>query len=133
MNFFKEFEKWLKGENLDSVSNDVLNLEGFKNIPLIPIPGFVDFAETVGNLYSRGKQIIPAVDGLTNKYTINGKTATAKEFMFNTSKQNAVFEELHKSLDENKFKKAIESLLGDMGQITKSSISRKTNLIENNF
>ena len=121
MNFFKEFEKWLKGENLDSISNEVLHLEGFKNIPLIPIPGFVDFAETVGNLYSRSKQIIPAVDGLTNKYTINGKTATAKEFMFNTSKQDAVFEELRKSLDENKFKKAIESLLGDMDQITKSS------------
>ena len=116
MNFLKELGEWLKGENLDNISNEVLKLEGFKNIPLIPIPDFVEFAETVGNLYGRGKQTTQAIDGLNNKYTINGKTATAKEFMFDTSKHENVLEELCKNLDENKFKKAIESLLGNIDQ-----------------
>ena len=123
MNFLKELGEWLKGENLDSISNEVLKLEGFKNIPLIPIPGFVEFTETVGNLYSRGKQTTQAIDGLSNKYTINEKTATAKEFMFDASKQENVLEGLHKSLDESKFKKAIESLLGNIDQSKESSES----------
>ncbi len=57
-----------------------------RSIPGIPIE-LDDLAETVVKLLKRDLEMKPVQAGLTNTYSIDGTTATAREFLFgDTSK-----------------------------------------------
>ena len=128
MNLLKTLDELLKGGNPESISTELLRLGGFKNIPLIPIPSFGEVLDTLKKLNDRSKQTIPAIEGLTNQYTIDGKTATAYEFMFGKSQSDDGFEELLKDLNEEKFKKIMTSLLVKMGKSNESSESTSSTI-----
>jgi len=94
----------------------------FKNLPLIPLPKFEEIQDTLNKLLDRTNQTIPAIEGLNNKYTLNGKTATGTEFLFGSSHPELGFKGLLE-ITETKFYEKLLSLFMNKDEHEKLSES----------
>ncbi|MEM7022062.1 MAG: lipoxygenase family protein [Pseudomonadota bacterium] len=65
----------------DRIGHLPLRLLGLRNIPAVPFQ-LDGIADTLMKLEQRSEEIMPAVSGLTNTYTIGGVTAPALAFLF---------------------------------------------------
>jgi hypothetical protein len=73
----------------DKVWHLPLNWFGLHHIPAFPIT-FWGLFDSLSKLNQRGKDRLPARYGLTNLYTIAGRTATAEQFLYGSTQLTAL-------------------------------------------
>ena len=57
----------------------------YRNLPAVPLASIPSLIDTLIKLGKRSVETQPALDGLSNIYTIDGHTATGQEFLFGES------------------------------------------------
>ena len=62
----------------------------YRNLPAIPLATIPSLIDTLIKLNRRAGETEPALDGLSNTYTIDGQTATGEEFLFGANKKSAM-------------------------------------------
>lgn len=74
---------------IDQVPVSLLRLLGLGSVPALPV-SLKDLLETLAKLAKRAKQAESAIDGLSDTYTIDGREAEGRQFLYGEGK----FEEL---------------------------------------